>query len=86
VNPTFVANVAGAYVAQLIVNDGVYDSAPSTVMITVNAPNQAPVVDAGPNQAITLPTISVTVNGAVSDDGLPNNTLIISWTTVSGRR
>jgi len=84
VNPTFVANVAGAYVAQLIVNDGVYDSAPATVMITVNSPNQAPVVDAGQNQTITLPTNSVTLNGAVSDDGLPNNTLIISWTVVSG--
>jgi len=84
VNPTFVANAVGAYVAQLIVNDGVYDSTPVTVMITANPPNQAPVVNAGANQSITLPTNTVTLNGTVTDDGLPNNTLIISWTQFSG--
>ena len=83
VNPTFVANVVGAYVAQLIVNDGVYDSAPVTVMITANPPNQPPEVNAGPNQTITLPTNTVTLNGTATDDGLPNGTLIIDWTVVS---
>jgi mono/diheme cytochrome c family protein len=34
VNPTFVADVAGTYQAQLIVNDGTEDSAPDTVTIT----------------------------------------------------
>ena len=84
VNPTLVANVVGAYVAQLIVNDGVYDSPPVTVMITANPPNQPPVVNAGSNQSITLPTNTVTLNGTVTDDGLPNNTLIIAWTQMSG--
>src|SRR5205823_2955371 len=33
-NPTFVADVPGNYVAQLIVNDGFLDSLPDTVVIT----------------------------------------------------
>jgi RHS repeat-associated protein len=48
------------------------------------APNQAPVANAGPNQTITLPTNTATLNGTATDDGLPNNTLTISWTEVSG--
>ena len=41
VNPTFVADLTGDYVAQLIVNDGFVDSTPSTVMITASAVPQA---------------------------------------------
>jgi YD repeat-containing protein len=48
------------------------------------AANQAPVVSAGPNQTITLPTNAVTLGGTATDDGLPNNTLTLSWTKVSG--
>ena len=43
VNPTFVADVLGTYVAQLIVNDGTLDSLPATVPVTVQAsPNRPP--------------------------------------------
>src|SRR5437016_2040906 len=48
------------------------------------APNQAPAANAGPNQTITLPTNTATLNGTATDDSLPNNTLTISWTEVSG--
>jgi RHS repeat-associated protein len=48
------------------------------------AVNQPPVVSAGPNQTITLPTSSVTLNGSATDDGLPNGTLTITWSEVSG--
>jgi RHS repeat-associated protein len=82
--PTFVPNVAGLYVVQLIVNDGYLNSQPVTTTVTVNAVNQPPVVSAGPNQTITLPTNAVTLNGTATDDGLPNNTLIIQWSLVSG--
>jgi len=47
-------------------------------------PNQAPGVDAGTGQTINLPTNTATLDGTVNDDGLPNNTLTISWTKVSG--
>lgn len=47
--------------------------------------NRPPAVDAGPDQTITLPTDSVSLNGTVTDDGLPvNATLITTWTKVSG--
>ena len=45
--------------------------------------NQAPVVNAGSNQAITLPARAV-LNGTVNDDGLPYNSLTLGWTRVSG--
>ena len=76
---------AGTYVLQLTASNTQF-SASAQVTITVNpAPvNQPPVVNAGPNQAITLPVSTVTLNGTATDDGLPNGTLIISWSQVSG--
>ncbi|HUW84523.1 MAG TPA: hypothetical protein VMZ31_17195, partial [Phycisphaerae bacterium] len=48
--------------------------------------NQAPIVDAGSNQSITLPTDTVNLDGTVSDDGLPNPpaTVTTTWTKFSG--
>jgi len=46
--------------------------------------NQSPTVDAGPNQTLVSPG-STELNGAVSDDGLPEgNTLVILWSQISG--
>jgi alpha-tubulin suppressor-like RCC1 family protein len=45
--------------------------------------NAAPVVNVGADQTITLPA-SATLNGTVSDDGLPNGTLTRAWSKVSG--
>jgi hypothetical protein len=46
--------------------------------------NQAPVVNSGGNQTITLPG-NATLNGSASDDGLPTgSTLTTTWTKVSG--
>ena len=38
VNPTFVADMPGTYVVQLIVNDGLVDSAPDEVVISATGP------------------------------------------------
>ncbi len=46
--------------------------------------HQPPIVDAGPNQTITLPTNSVSLDGSVTDDDLPNITLTLAWSKVSG--
>ena len=46
IRPRFTADLAGTYVAQLIVNDAITDSAPDTVVISTDA-NLAPVADAG---------------------------------------
>ena len=46
--------------------------------------NQAPVVNAGSDQTITLPA-SASLNGTASDDGLPaGSTLTTTWSKVSG--
>ena len=47
------------------------------------APNQAPVVNAGADQTITLPA-SAALDGTVTDDGLPSGTLTTTWTRTSG--
>ncbi len=74
--------VAGLYVFQLTVtdNDGATDA--DQMNVTVSAANQSPVVSAGPNQSITLPTVSTTLNGSASDpDGSINQ---YEWEQLSG--
>jgi len=57
----------------------------ASVIWVSNGPNQPPVVSAGPNQTISLPTSSVYLNGSVIDDGLPiGGTLTSTWTQLSG--
>ena len=46
--------------------------------------NQAPQVDAGTDQTITLPLNMVDLDGTVSDDGLPTGALTTDWSLVSG--
>ncbi len=48
-------------------------------------PNTPPVVSAGPDQTITLPS-NASLDGTVSDDGLPNppGTVTTTWSKVSG--
>ena len=45
--------------------------------------NQAPSVEAGADQSVSLPN-PVTLAGWAGDDGLPSNTLAVAWTQVSG--
>ncbi len=54
------------------------------VTITVKPTNHAPVVNAGPDLSITLPSTAI-LNGTATDDGLPaGKTLSVSWSVVSG--
>jgi RHS repeat-associated protein/uncharacterized repeat protein (TIGR01451 family) len=80
-------SATGQYVLQLSANDGRFTVASNTT-VTVNSTtpgaNQPPVVNAGPNQTITLPQNSLTLNGTVSDDGLPVGMLTQFWTVISG--
>ncbi len=48
--------------------------------------NQPPVVNAGPDQAITLPNLTAALDGTVTDDGLPNPPAVVTttWSLVSG--
>ena len=74
---SFVADVAGQYVAQLIVNDGMVNSAPDTVIITTLGGNTVPVANAGPDQTVQTGTL-VTLDGSLSKDA-DGNPLTFLW-------
>ena len=76
-------NTPGTYVFRLTASDGQLTGS-NAVQVTVNPVNKAPVVSVPGVPAITLPTNIVTLNGTVTDDGLPVNTLNISWAQISG--
>ena len=76
----------GIYVLRLTASDGAV-TVSDDVTITVNPvpPNSAPVVNAGADQTITLPS-SATLSGTATDDGLPSPpaALTRTWSKVSG--
>lgn len=78
VRPTFKADVPGNYAATLVVNDGQVNSAASTVAITVNAGNAAPVAHAGTAQNVVAGT-TVTLDGSASSDA-NGDALTYKWT------
>ena len=78
-------SAAGTYVLQLTASDGELATS-DTVTVTVipsGAINQAPVVDAGPDQTIALPA-GASLVGSVTDDGLPGSDVTTTWSEVSG--
>lgn len=66
-NPTFTPDLPGEYVIQLIVNDGKEDSEPTTVTITAQIKNIAPVASPGSNQTVGINNL-VLLNGKSSSD------------------
>jgi hypothetical protein len=78
--PTFFADVAGAYVAQLIVNDGFTSSLPVTATITAGAsgvtlsPN--PLTMAGPSATLTVTLSSPAPAGGISFTVSSSNTAV----------
>ena len=80
---TFTADVAGSYVASLVVNDGRVDSAISAVSVTASAPtvNAVPLANAGLPQFVTVGT-KVTLDGTSSTDA-NNDFLTYKWGIIS---
>jgi hypothetical protein len=72
---------------RLIANDGSLVPTDDVIeIVTAPSPpaNLGPVVDAGPDQIITFPSVAM-VAGAATDDGLPSgSTLTRTWSEVSG--
>ena len=77
--PTLIADKAGAYVAQLIVNDGKVDSAPNSVIVVASAANVQPVANAGDDKNVTVSTV-VSLDGTNSSDAnFDTLTYLWSW-------
>ncbi|MCG3200065.1 MAG: hypothetical protein GHCLOJNM_04594 [bacterium] len=80
VAPSFLADVAGLFIAQLIVNDGLVDSAPDTTRITVEVrPNTNPV--AVDDAASTLAGQAVTIDVLANDTDADADPLTVSAIT-----
>jgi len=82
-SPSFVADLEGIYIAQLIVNDGEFDSPADTVMITSQTVviNTAPVASAGPDQNVSVGDV-VVLDGSGSTDA-EGDILTFSWSLTS---
>ncbi|MFO1428574.1 MAG: PKD domain-containing protein [Candidatus Competibacteraceae bacterium] len=79
VNPTFIVDKFGKYIAQLIVNDGKVDSAPDTV--TISTQNSAPVANAGYDQTVfTGDTVQLDGSGSQDVDG---DSLTFQWSLLT---
>jgi chitinase len=65
--PNFTADMAGTYVATLIVNDGRVNSTAATVSIAVKVANTAPVANPGVAQNVAVGAL-VTLDGSASSD------------------
>jgi hypothetical protein len=79
VSPTFVADRAGTYVAQLIVSDGTVDSAPDTVTITTD--NRAPIASAGADRTVVAgDTVTLDGSGSSDPDG---DAIAFEWAIVT---
>jgi RHS repeat-associated protein len=81
--PNVTFTLPGDYVLRLTAGDGEH-SVSDEVAVKALPANMAPIVNAGPNQTVTLPN-SVTLNGTISDDGLPaGGTLSTFWSQLDG--
>ncbi len=82
-NTTITNLVQGVYLFQLTVTDNSGASSKDTIKVTVNpAPNQPPLLNAGIDRIITLPTNFLTLTGTGTDaDGTISS---YAWANISG--
>ena len=79
VNPTSTVDVAGSYVVQLLVSDGIVTGAADTV--TISTQNRPPVANAGPARTVALQA-TVQLDGSASNDP-DGDALTFSWSLLS---
>ncbi|MBU0483767.1 MAG: PKD domain-containing protein [Proteobacteria bacterium] len=78
--PSFIPDLVGSYLVELIVNDGTVDSAPDIMVVTATLDNIAPVADAGDDQnATTYSTVDLDGSGSSDPDG---DDLTYSWVLI----
>jgi lysophospholipase L1-like esterase len=83
VNPVFTTSIAGVYIIELKVTDGLGVSDLDSIQINVNAPNIAPLANAGNDFIVQLPTDSTLLSGTASFDPDGSN-LKFKWRKISG--
>jgi hypothetical protein len=81
VKASFTADVAGVYVAGLVVNDGKLPSESAVVLVQVSDKNAAPVARTGPSQNVEKGS-QVTLDGSGSSDE-NNDRLTFKWQLIS---
>jgi hypothetical protein len=79
--PDFSADLEGAYVIELIANDGAFDSAPDALTITATKNNLPPVAHAGTNTTVSVGT-AVVLSGSQSYDS-NDDPLTYRWSWVN---
>jgi hypothetical protein len=79
VRPVFTPDREGDYVVQLVVNDGIVDSAPDTVLVSTQ--NSAPVAHTGADQQAQV-GVQVQLDGTASSD-IDGDLLTYAWSIVS---
>jgi hypothetical protein len=82
VNPTFVPDLPGTYVVQLMVNDGQLDSDPDTATITITVPDTTP----PPPADIGKITVGPITNGQVTLTGSVNSVEASAQVTLTNLR
>lgn len=73
---------AGVYTFQITVTDNYGATATDQVQVSVTSANNSPIANAGPDQSVTLPADSLTVQGTASDSDGGIATYL--WTRTSG--
>jgi hypothetical protein len=68
---------------RLIADQVIVNGADALIQGQDNAGNQAPQVNVGIDQMVTLPN-NIMLNAVVVDDGRPNNSFTVKWSKVSG--
>lgn len=81
VDTTAAFSVAGTYTLRLTANDGA-SSTSDDVVVTVQAANAAPVVDAGPNRTVVMPA-AASLDGTLVSPGSPGP-VTTAWSVASG--
>ena len=80
---TFALHIQNSFAAPVQGNLRFDGADPTWVTPSAHA-NQSPQVDAGPNQTVAALDRSTFLQGSASDNGLPDGTLITSWSLQSG--
>jgi hypothetical protein len=75
----------GNYLLRLTASDGELAAGDSVVVIVQPVPNDPPVVDAGSDQSIMIPSDAI-LDGTATDDGrpVPPAALTLAWSVVAG--